>query len=84
MSVLIRDPEADSLIRQLAERTGETLTQTVRIAVEERLRRLPSRRGRIDREKLAAAQALLASLPRINEHLTDDEVIGYDDDGGLD
>ena len=42
---------------------------------------VPAKRGRIDREKLAAAQAYFDALPRMNEHLTDDEVIGYNEWG---
>ena len=64
MTVLIKDEEADRMIRQLAERTGETITDAVKGAVArslprtplseseiaERLRRLEahSRRGRCD------------------------------------
>ena len=53
-------------------------------AVDQRLVRLAAKRGRIDREKLAAAQAYFDALPRMNEHLTDDEVIGYNDEGHFD
>ena len=37
MTVLIRDEEADRMIRQLAERTGETITDAVKGAVSEKL-----------------------------------------------
>ena len=84
MAVLIKDAEADRLIRRLAELTGETITQSVRTAVEQRLRTLPGRPGRIDRAKLAEAQAYFDALPRQNEHLTDGEIIGYNDEGHLD
>jgi len=60
---------------------GETLTDAVEKAVDQRLVRLAAKRGRIDREKLAAAQAYFDALPRMNEHLTDDEVIGYNEWG---
>ena len=39
MTLNIKDPEADRLARELAGRTGETLTQTVIIALRERLKR---------------------------------------------
>ena len=40
MAVLIKDGEVERLIRELVDRTGETITETVRVAVSERLARL--------------------------------------------
>jgi antitoxin VapB len=40
MSLNIKDPETDTLARELAQATGETITQAVTIAVRERLERL--------------------------------------------
>ena len=84
MALLIKDPETDQIVRELAARTGESLTEAVRIAAKQRLERLPPKRGRIDWEKLAEAQAYFDSLPRINEHLTEDEILGYNDEGHFD
>lgn len=83
MGVFIKKPEAEAKIRELAERTGETITDAIERAVEERLARLepPQKKGRIDREKLAEILAYFDSLPKINEHLTDDDIIGYDEHG---
>lgn len=39
MPLSIKDPETDDLARQLAERTGETLTEAVKQALRERLAR---------------------------------------------
>ena len=36
----------------------------------------------MNRKELAALLACFDSLPKINEHLTDEEIIGYDE-GGL-
>ena len=33
MSILIKDAETDRLVRELAERTGESITESVRMAV---------------------------------------------------
>jgi antitoxin VapB len=41
MAVIIKDDEADILIRELAQRTGETITQAVKQSVRERLERVP-------------------------------------------
>jgi len=81
MSVLIKDADADRAIRRLAARTGETLTEAVRIAADERFARLPKSKGRIDREELERVLARIRSYPTANEHLTDDEIIGYDENG---
>ncbi len=47
MAILIKDPEAERAVRELARRTGRTLTQTVRASAEQELARLdrPQRRG---------------------------------------
>lgn len=82
MTVLIKDRETDELIRELAKRTGETITQAVKTAAKERLERLPTlRTGSVDPERLEAILAKIRSYPRANEHLTDDEIIGYDENG---
>jgi antitoxin VapB len=83
MGVLIKNPKAEAKIRKLASRTGETITDAVERAVDERLERLGSKRkkGRINRKKLAEVLAYFDSLPRMNEHLTDDEIVGYDEAG---
>ncbi len=41
MAILIKDREADQMIRTLAERTGQSITNAVKQAVQERLRKLP-------------------------------------------
>jgi antitoxin VapB len=83
MGVFIKKPDAEAKIRELAERTGESITDAVERAVEERLQRLgpKKKKGRIDRKKLAELLAYFDSLPKINEHLTDEEIIGYDEHG---
>ena len=84
MAVLIKDEATDRLVRDLAARTGETITEAVRKAAEERLSRLEPRRGRVDRAKLAQALAYFEALPSTNAHLSDDEIIGYNHDGHFD
>jgi antitoxin VapB len=82
MGILIKRPEAEAKIRELAARTGEGITDAVERAVDERLARLPApTRRRIDREKLAALIEKVKALPSINDDLTDDEIIGYDEFG---
>ena len=83
MGIIIKNGQAEAKIRRLAKRTGETLTAAVERAVDERLSRLavPKRKGRVNRKKLAEHLAYFRSLPKINEHLTDEEIIGYDENG---
>jgi antitoxin VapB len=83
MAVIIEDEETDRLVRQLAERTGEPVDVAVRRAVFDRLQRVPLNEEEIARRKrkLGEVLAYFDSLPRINEHLTDDELIGYDENG---
>lgn len=81
MGVFIKKPETEAKIRELASRTGETLTDAIDRAVDERLARLPARRGRVDRKKLAEVLAYFDSLPKTDETLTDDEIVGYDENG---
>ena len=84
MAILIKDEEADRIVRELAARTGESLTDAVKNAAKLRLARLPPRTGRVDREGLAKLLAEFDALPHINEHLTDDEILGYNDEGHFD
>jgi antitoxin VapB len=64
MSMNIKDPEAHKLARRLAEETGETLTQAVRVAIKEKL----SRVRRAKRSK-ATAEELRAIAKRFRSHL---------------
>jgi antitoxin VapB len=81
MALSIKDPEADRLARELAARTGETLTTTVVKALQERLERETRRRRlRPLRDELAVIRLRYASLADVDER-TADEIIGYDDDG---
>lgn len=82
MGVIIKNPTTEKKIRRLAKRTGETLTQAVERAVDERLARLPAHRkkGRIDRAKLAELLAYFDSLP-VDDPRSPDEIIGYNDHG---
>lgn len=83
MGVIVKNPATEAKIRKLAARTGESLTEAIDHAVEERLERLGprKRKGRVNRKRLAEHLAYFRSLPKINEDLTDEEIIGYDENG---
>jgi len=82
MGVFIKKPEAEAKIRELAARTGETLTEAIERAVEERLAKLGPRRrkGRVDHKKLAEVLAYFDSLP-VDDPRSPNEIIGYDEHG---
>jgi antitoxin VapB len=82
MGIFIKKPDAEAKIRELAERTGESLTDAVERAVEEKLQRLgpKKKKGRIDRKKLAELLAYFDSLP-VDDPRSADEIIGYDERG---
>jgi antitoxin VapB len=82
MGVFIKKPDAEAKIRELAERTGESITDAVEHAVEEKLQRLGplEKKGRIDRKKLAELLAYFDSLP-VDDPRSADEIIGYDEHG---
>lgn len=85
MTVLIKDEEADRLIRQLAERTGETITEAVKKAVSDRLAKTPLSEDEIA-QRMARLQAIVAkfdAMPTI-DHRNADEIVGYNDKGHFD
>jgi antitoxin VapB len=81
MALSIKDDETDRLARALAAATGESLTEAIRRALEERLARETRRQQ---------AYPLAARVRRVQERLreypvldgrTDDELLGYDEHG---
>jgi antitoxin VapB len=85
VAILIKDQEADQLIRQLSERTGESITDAVKEAVRERLRGLPPCEDEIAarRHKLAELIARADAMPTSDDR-TPDEIIGYNEFGHFD
>jgi antitoxin VapB len=77
----IKHPEADRLARELAARTGESLTEAVIKALKERLQR-EAGRARVRRlsDELGRIGARCAALPVLDDRAAD-EIIGYDEDG---
>jgi antitoxin VapB len=83
MSILITNPGLEAKIRELSILSGETIIEAVERAVDERLARLaPLERKRgIDRRRLRELHTYFDSLAKTNEHLSDEQIIGYDQDG---
>ena len=80
MALSIKSDEADRLARELAAETGETLTEAVEIALQERLDREHAKRTASMRTRLARLAADVAALP-VADDRSPDEIIGYDDAG---
>lgn len=81
MSLNIKNPEAHRLAREVAERTGDSLTGAVVEAL--RLRLAALERARPDPDILAAiadVQRLVATLPDLDTRPAD-EILGYDEAG---
>lgn len=78
MAINIKDPHTDRLARELASRTGETLTTAVNTAIAERLERVRGRRAAPDlAAELDAIAVRSGALPVVDDR-TDDEILGYD------
>ena len=81
MPISIKNEETERIARELAEFTGESITDAVRIAVLERHERLRrARSGRSLADELNEIALHCARLPILSD-LTDDELLGYDEFG---
>lgn len=78
MALSIKNDEADRLARQLAEVTGESLTEAVMTALRERLAREQRRPGISDRLRRLAAE--VAAYPVLDDRPAA-EILGYDESG---
>lgn len=81
MPLSIKNPETERLARELAETTGESLTQAVTRALRDRLVRETGRANDATLERdLREIQERFRRLPVLEEG-TDEELIGYDEHG---
>ena len=81
MALSVKDPEADRLAREVAARTGETLTTAVVVALRERLARLRGRpRRRRLRDELREIAQRCVQLPTLDNRSAD-EILAYDERG---
>jgi antitoxin VapB len=81
MALSIKSIETEHLAREIAARTGESLTGAIQKALEERLERLNNNR----RSQALAAQiddilSRVDAMPDLDAR-TPDEIIGYDENG---
>lgn len=81
MPLNIKSAETDRIVRQLAELTGESITETVTRAVEERLQRERARRAADTlRSEVLRIRGRYLELPLLDDRSAE-EVIGYDEHG---
>ncbi|HEY0163485.1 MAG TPA: type II toxin-antitoxin system VapB family antitoxin [Edaphobacter sp.] len=81
MALHINNPGVEREIRELAAETGETITQTISIAVRELKLKRRSRKPnpQLAEELMRIARRIAAYPPKDNR--TPEEVIGYDEIG---
>ncbi|MBA4159665.1 MAG: type II toxin-antitoxin system VapB family antitoxin [Gemmatimonadetes bacterium] len=82
MALSIKNPETERLARELARTTGESVTQAVTRALRDRLVRETGRTDDLEHwlEGIREIQRRVAQLP-VLETGTDEELLGYDENG---
>jgi antitoxin VapB len=81
MALNIKNPEVVRLAAEVAAATGETRTQAVLVALQERLQRLRGRRRASSLgEVLREISLRCGALPDVDTRAADD-ILGYDEDG---
>lgn len=81
MALSIKNDETERLARQVARETGESLTEAIQKALQERWERLKARR----RSQVLAGQVedllrRVDALPNLDSQ-PEDEILGYDEHG---
>ncbi len=83
MALSIKNDKADRLARELANLTGEGLTEAVIKALEERLLRESGRAYPVPvSEELAVIRERCSRLPILDDR-SPEAIVGYDEDGTL-
>ena len=81
MAISIKSMEAERLAREIAEKTGESLTGAILTALQERLDRLKNqRRTQVLTSQLDDILRRVDAMPILDTR-PEDEILGYDDDG---
>lgn len=81
MPLSIKSLETERLAREVAERTGESLTGAIQKSLEERLERL--NRERRNRNLMNQLEEILQRVDRLPvlDSRSPDEIVGYDEHG---
>jgi antitoxin VapB len=83
MALHISNPEVEQKVRDLASTTGESITEAIGAAADERMARFKPAKKVTPPPTVDEVLALVRSfdLQPINTDLTDDEILGYGPDG---
>jgi len=81
MAISIKSMEVERLAREIAAKTGESMTGAILTALQERLDRLKNqRRAKILTSQLDDILRRVDAMPALDTR-PEDEILGYDDDG---
>ena len=81
MAMSIKNAETERLARQLARETGESLTEAIQRALQDRLERVKKQRQRkILMERVTEILNRVRALPDLDSRSAD-EILGYDEHG---
>ena len=81
MALSIKNHRVEEIARKIAEQTGESLTEAIHKALNERLARLAGRRRLVGlADQLDDIAKRCASLPTLDNRREDD-ILGYDEHG---
>jgi antitoxin VapB len=84
MALSIRNNLAEQLARTIAKETGESITQAIISALQEKLVRLKGKKSITDlKSKILQISNRCSKLPNADKR-TPDEILGYNQDGGFD
>jgi len=81
MALSFKDPETDRLAREVSRLTGESLTEAVRVALQERLRREKLRRGLPGKNLAEELDALATETPCLADIDSGESAVEYDEMG---
>ena len=83
MALSIKNPQAEKLAKEVAVESGENMTQAIIHALEERLQRLRLKGPikELEREIMTISKRC-SNIPDLDPR-TPDEILGYDQTGGL-
>jgi antitoxin VapB len=77
----IKNDATERLARQVADETGESITEAIQKSLEERWQRLKARRrARVLSRQIDDILQRVDAMP-IQDHRSPDEILGYDEHG---
>ena len=81
MPLFIKNKVTEQLARQVAGENGESLTEAIQIALQERWEKLKQRRkGHVVSGQIQELLRRVDALPHLDSR-SEDEILGYDENG---